>query len=173
MCIRDSEFSLKANLMLANLFSELGRYDEAIKTLEPLNDISGVFAAASMCMSRNQFVEAAKQYESLVAMLPEDPGDGTVRVFRPDTSRPGLTEIALPRHAFYEQYSECLARSGRPAEAKSIFDRLPLPQDDRDKAARALIQSMIYAGFATEKYKGNQDGMPEETSALEQLASAK
>ena len=169
----DDESSLKANLMLANLFSELGRYDEAIKTLEPLNDISAAFAAASMYMSRNQFVEAANQYESLVAMLPEDAADRTVRVFRPDTSRPGLTEIALPRHAFFEQYSECLARSDRPAEAQSVFDRLPLPQDDRDRAARALIQSMIYAGFATEKYRDNQDGMAEESSALEQLALAK
>ena len=169
----DDESSLRANIMLANLFSELGRYDEAIQTLELLNNVSGAFSAASLYMSRNQFAEAANQYESLIEMLPEDTGEQTVRVFRPDSQRPGLTEIELPRHAFFEQYSECLARSNRPAEAQSVFDGLPSPQSNRDKAARALIQSMIYTGFAAEKYKGNQDGMAEETSALEQLALAK
>ena len=88
-------------------------------------------------------------------------------------SRPGLVEVVLPRNAIFEQYSECLARSGRPAEAQAIFDGLPSPQDDRDKAARALIQSMIYAGYATEKYTNNQDGTADEDSALRELASAK
>ena len=148
----DDELSLKANLLLSNLFSELGRTDESIAILEPLNEISATFAAASIYMSKNQFAEAADQYEMLVAKLPEASDASTVRVFRPDGSRPGLVESVLPRHAFFEQYSECLARSGRPAEAQAIFDGLPSPQDDRDKAARALIQSMIYAGYASKKY---------------------
>ena len=124
-------------------------------------------------MSKNKFADASDQYEMLAAKLPEDPNEETVRVFRPDSSRPGLVEIFLPRHAIFEQYSECLARSGRPAEAQAIFDGLPSPQDDRDKAARALIQSMIYAGYATEKYTNNQDGTADEDSALRELASAK
>ena len=169
----DDEFSLKANLMLANLFSELGRNDEAVEILKPLNEISAAFAAASIYMSRNQFAEAADQYESLIAMLPEDTVDQDVRVFRPDTNRPGLAEIALPRHAFFEQYSECLARSNRPAEAQQVFDRLPSPQDDRDKAARALVQAMIYAGYASQKYLADEDGLPDETSALQELTLAK
>ena len=169
----DDELSLKANLMLANLFSELGRNDEAVEILKPLNEISAAFAAASIYMSRNQFAEAADQYESLIAMLPEDTVDQDVRVFRPDTNRPGLAEIALPRHAFFEQYSECLARSNRPAEAQQVFDRLPSPQDDRDKAARALVQAMIYAGYASQKYSADEDGLPDETSALQELTLAK
>ena len=169
----DGEGSLKANLMLSSLFSELGRTDEALEVLEPLDDLSASFAAASICMSKNQFAKAADQYELLVAELPEDAADQTVRVFRPDTSRPGLAEIALPRHAFFEQYSECLARSDRPAEAQEIFDLLPSPQDDRDKAARALIQSMIYSAYAAKKYKENQDGTADEASALQELVLAK
>ena len=169
----DDELSLKANLLLSNLFSELGRTDESIAVLEPLNEISATFAAASIYMSKNQFAEASDKYEMLVAMLPEASDSPTVRVFRPDGSRPGLVEVVLPRHALFEQYSECLARSGRPAEAQAIFDGLPSPQDDRDKAARALIQSMIFAGYAAEKYLDNQDGAVDETSALRELASAK
>ena len=117
----DDELSLKANLLLSNLFSELGRTDESIAILEPLNEISATFAAASIYMSKNQFAEAADQYEMLVAKLPEASDASTVRVFRPDGSRPGLVESVLPRHAFFEQYSECLARSGQPAEAASDF----------------------------------------------------
>ena len=169
----DDELSLKANLLLSDLFSELGRTEESIAVLEPLNEISATFAAASIYMSKNQFAEASDQYEMLVAMLPEASDSPTVRVFRPDSSRPGLVEVVLPRHALSEQYSECLARSGRPAEAQAIFDGLPSPQDDRDKAARALIQSMIFAGYAAEKYLDNQDGADDETSALRELASAK
>ena len=169
----DDELSLKANLLLSDLFSELGRTEESIAILEPLNEISATFAAASIYMSKNQFAEASDQYEMLVAMLPEASDSPTVRVFRPDSSRPGLVEVVLPRHALSEQYSECLARSGRPAEAQAIFDGLPSPQDDRDKAARALIQSMIFAGYAAEKYLDNQDGADDETSALRELASAK
>ena len=149
----DDELSLKANLLLSNLFSELGRTDESIAILEPLNEISATFAAASIYMSKNQFAEAADQYAMLVAKLPEASDGSTVRVFRPDGSRPGLVESVLPRHAFFEQYSECLARSGQPAEAQAIFDGLPAPQDDRDKAARALIQSMIYAGFRPKNHQ--------------------
>ncbi|MEC7130193.1 MAG: hypothetical protein VXW42_08410, partial [Planctomycetota bacterium] len=137
----DEELSLKANLLLANLFSELGRTEESIAILEPLDEISANFASAAIYMSKNKFADASDQYETLAAKLPEDPNEQTVRVFRPDGSRPGLVEIFLPRHAIFEQYSECLARSGRPAEAQAIFDGLPSPQDDRDKAARALIQS--------------------------------
>ena len=169
----DDELSLKANLLLSDLFSELGRTEESIAILEPLNEISATFAAASIYMSKNQFAEASDQYEMLVAMLPEASDSPTVRVFRPDGSRPGLVEVVLPRHALFEQYSECLARSGRPAEAQAIFDGLPSPQDDRDKAARALIQSMIFAGYAAEKYLDNQDGADDETSALQELALAK
>lgn len=169
----DDEFSLKANLMLANLFSELGRNDEAVEILKPLNEISAAYAAASICMSRNKFAEAAEQYESLIEMLPEDTVDQDVRFFRPDTTRPGLVESSLPRHAFFEQYIECLARSNRPAEAQQIFDRLPSPQDDRGKAARALGQAMIYFGYASQKYSANQNGLPDENLALEELNLAK
>ena len=169
----DDELSLKANLLLSNLFSDLGRTDESIAILESLNEISATFAAASIYMSKNQFAEAADQYEMLVAKLPEASVGSTVRVFRPDGSRPGLVESVLPRHAFFEQYSECLARSGQPAEAQAIFDGLPAPQDDRDKAARALIQSMIYAGYASKKYSENEDGSSDEASALQEIVSAK
>ena len=106
-------------------------------------------------------------------MLPEDPNEQTVRVFRPDGSRPGLVEVVLPRNAIFEQYSECLARSGRPAEAQAIFDGLPSPQDDRDKAARALIQSMIFAGYALKNIWTTKMEQPTKTSALRELASAK
>ena len=68
----DDESSLKANLLLSDLFSELGRTEESIAVLEPLNEISATFAAASIYMSKNQFAEASDQYEMLVAMLPED-----------------------------------------------------------------------------------------------------
>ena len=169
----DDELSLKANLLLSNMFSELGRTDESIAILEPLNEISATFAAASIYMSKNKFAEAAAQYEMLVAKLPEASDASTVRVFRPDGSRPGLVESVLPRHAFLEQYSECLARSGRPAEAQAIFDGLPSPKDDRDKAARSLIQSLIYAGYSSNKYSANQDGSSDETSALQELVLAK
>ncbi|MEC8114347.1 MAG: tetratricopeptide repeat protein, partial [Planctomycetota bacterium] len=169
----EDQRTLKANLLLSNLFSELGRTDESIAVLEPLNEISATFAAASIYMSKNQFAKAADQYEMLVAKLPEASEASTVRVFGPDPSRPGLVETVLPRHAFFEQYSECLARSDRPAEAQAIFDGLPLPQDDRDKAARALIQSMIYAGYASKKYSENQDGSLDEASALQELKLAK
>ena len=170
---KDDGLSLKANLLLSNLLSELGRIDESIAILESLNEISATFAAASIYMSKNQFAKAADQYELLVAMLPESPDEQNVRIFRPDTTRPGLTEIDLPRHAFFEQYTECLARSGRPAEAQDVFDVLPSPQDDRDKAARALIQSMIYAGYAAKKYTENKDGAADEDSALQELVLAK
>ena len=169
----DDELSLKANLLLSDLFSELGRTEESIAVLEPLNEISATFAAASIYMSKNQFEEASDQYEMLVAMLPEASDSPTVRVFPSGRFTARIGRSLLPRHALFEQYSECLARSGRPAEAQAIFDGLPSPQDDRDKAARALIQSMIFAGYAAEKYLDNQDGADDETSALRELALAK
>ena len=52
----DDEFSLKANLMLANLFSELGRNDEAVEILKPLNEISAALAAASIYMSKTNLL---------------------------------------------------------------------------------------------------------------------
>ena len=63
----DEELSLKANLLLANLFSELGRTEESIAILEPLNEISATFAAASIYMSKNKFADASDQYEMLAA----------------------------------------------------------------------------------------------------------
>ena len=169
----DDELFLKANLLLSDLLTELGRTDESIAILEPLNEISATFASASIYMSKNQFAKAADQYAMLVANLPEGSNEQTVRVLRPDSSRPGLVETVLPCHAFFEQYSECLARSGRPDEAQATFDGLPSPQTDRDKAARSVIQSMIYAAYASEKYSKNQDGTLDEASALQELELAK
>ena len=42
-----------------------------------------------------------------------------------------------------------------------------------DLAARSLIQSLIYAGYSSNKYSANQDGSSDETSALQELVLAK
>ena len=169
----DDDSSLLANLMLAQLYADLGQVTAAVEVLDGVDTISSAFAAASICMSQNQFSDAADQYESLITKLPDEGEVQFVSVFRPDPSGPGLTATDIPRHAFFEQYSECLARSGRASEAQTIFDQLPAPEDDRDTAARALIQSMIYVAYASEKFTSNEDGSVEERSALQELSTAK
>ena len=157
----DDELSLKANLLLSDLFSELGRTEESIAVLEPLNEISATFAAASIYMSKNQFEKASDQYEMLVAMLPEasicnsscfPSGYFTARIGQ---------SFFLAMHFPNGTASVLLGLVDRPRLRQSLMDFLHLKTID--KAARALIQSMIFAGYAAEKYLDNQDGADDET----------
>ncbi|MEC8854884.1 MAG: hypothetical protein VXX15_04695, partial [Planctomycetota bacterium] len=169
----NEESELRANLLLSNLLFEIGQISQAIKTLDSVDHLSSRFAAASIYMSRNQFVQAAEQYEAVIDKLPEEAESQVVSVYRPAASRPGLAKFDLPRNAIFEQYSECLARSERPAEAQAVLDRLPSPETDRDRAGRSLIQAMIYAGYSQAKFTKAEDGSSDEAAALQELESAK